>query len=174
MRHDEALALVRGGVGPGGVWADLGAGTGTFTRALRELIGPGGTVWAVDRRDEAVRALNRTGSSPGAEVRVLRADFTDPLDLPPLDGALMANALHFVEDQEAVIRRIARALRPGGRLLLVEYDRSRGNRWVPYPVPPDRFEALCEAAGLTPPEEIGRRSSAYWREMYAAVALRPR
>lgn len=173
MRHDEALELIRDAVAPGGVWADLGAGTGTFTRALGELIGPDGTVWAVDRGEEAVRALRALELPDGGEPTVVQADFTRPLELPPLDGILMANALHFVRDQEGVLRRLARHLRPGGRLVLVEYDRKRGNPWVPHPIPPERFQALAVAAGLSSPREVGRRRSSYGREMYAAIALRP-
>lgn len=149
---------------------DLGAGTGTFTRALADLLGPGGTVWAVDRSPEKVRALRSLELPGDATIRVLRADFEEPLDLPALDGALMANALHFSSRQEATLRRIAGLLEPGGRLLLVEYDRARGNRWVPHPVPPDRFRELAEAVGLSAPEVVGRRPSAYQRRMYAAVA----
>jgi ubiquinone/menaquinone biosynthesis C-methylase UbiE len=173
MRHDEALELIRGAVAPGGVWADLGAGTGTFTRALGELVGPDGTIWAVDRGEEAVRALHRLELAGGEMLHVLEADFTRPLELPTLDGILMANALHFVRDQESALRRIVSHLRPGGRLVLVEYDRRRGNPWVPHPIPPARFQALAAAVGLSSPREVGRRRSSYGREMYAAAARRP-
>ncbi|MGH7720252.1 MAG: class I SAM-dependent methyltransferase [Gemmatimonadaceae bacterium] len=158
---------------PGGTWADLGAGTGTFTRALRELLGPNGVVYAVDRSEQAVRALRRLAPHDGAALEVLHADFTGRLELPPLDGVLMANALHYARDQAAVLRRITALLRPGGRVVLVEYDRTHGNRWVPFPVPPERFRTLAAEAGLGAPRELGRRPSAYWREMYAAAAQRP-
>ena len=49
MRAHDAAALIRSAVTePGGKWADLGAGTGTFSRALATLLGPAGTVYAVD------------------------------------------------------------------------------------------------------------------------------
>lgn len=82
----------------------------------------------------------------------------------------MANALHFVRDQESVLERIVGNLQPGGRFILVEYDRSGGNRWVPHPIPPARFRVLADAVGLSTPVEIGRRRSGYQGEMYAAVA----
>lgn len=174
MTHQEALVLIRDGVPPGGgVWADLGAGSGTFTRALGALLGSEGTVWAVDRSDEAVRALRRLELPGRATLRVRLGDFTsapESLGLPRLEGILMANALHFAEDQETVLRRVSGRLRPGGRLLLVEYDRTRGDRWVPHPVPPASFRAMASAVGLSEPREVGRRLSAYGREMYAAVA----
>lgn len=171
MRHDQAVELIRAGVDPGpGTWAELGAGSGTFTRALAELLGPEARIVAVDRKPAAVRALRSLRAPGGAAVEARRADFTGELKLDRLDGVLMANALHFVEDQEEALGRIVSCLGPGGRLLLVEYDRRRENPWVPHPVPPDRFRELAAAAGLTEPREVGRRSSAYHREMYAAVA----
>lgn len=172
MTHDEAVALIRTAVTPGEAWAELGAGEGTFTRALGDLVGPDGSVWASDRDPAAVRTLRALTLPGGASLQVTRSDFTRSPRLPAVDGVLMANALHFARDQKRVLRRLVRQLPPGGKLLLVEYDRTRGNPWVPYPVPLDRFRGLAAAVGLTPPEEVGRRSSRYQGEMYAAVARR--
>ncbi len=174
MKNEEAIELIRGGIEAGEEWADLGAGTGTFTRALAELVGRDGSVWAVDRDARAVRDLEAMDLPPGVALRVIQADFTGELLLPKLDGILMANALHFVHDQKAVLRRVAGYLRPGGRLVVVEYDRKRGNRWVPYPVPFERFRTLAASDGFMAPREIGRRRSSYQGEMYAAIARLPR
>lgn len=171
------VALIRDGVvGKDGVWADLGAGTGNFTWALREILGPQATIFAVDRD---ARAVKRQGeliaqAGPGAAIRPLQADFTQPLALPALDGVLMANALHFVRDQAAVLGRISSYLRPGGRLLLIEYDLQQPIQWVPFPVPFERFQQLGVAAGLSAPQLLGRRRSpSSGIVMYAAVATRP-
>lgn len=170
MTHDEAVALIGPAVAPGEAWAELGAGEGTFTRALGELAGSDGSVWASDRDPAAVRALRELTLPGGASLQVARCDFTRSLRLPPADGVLMANALHFARDQERVLDRIVRQLPTAGKLLLVEYDRTRGNPWVPYPVPAHRFRTLAAATGLNPPEEVGRRSSRYQGEIYAAFA----
>ena len=173
MRVDEAAALIRPAVAnPGGVWADLGAGTGTFSRALATLLGPDGTVYAVDRDR---RALATLGTPAGAAaVLPVVADFTGPLALPALDGLLLANALHFVGgDQAAVLGQVAALLRPGGVLVLVEYDRRAASRWVPYPVSRARFTEMAAAAGLSEPTAVGERPSAYGGVLYAAVARRP-
>ncbi len=170
MTHEEATGLVRSGVTKrGGVWADLGAGSGTFTRALADLLGPAGLVYAVDRRP----ALTDTNFAGGAEIRGVQADFAKPLRLGPLDGVLMANSLHFVGRQERVLRQVVGDLVPGGTFLLVEYDLQRATPWIPYPVPPARFADLARRVGLSEPREFKRRPSRYGpRELYAAVAFR--
>ena len=176
MDHREMVALIRAGVpGPGGTWADLGAGSGNFTRALAELLGPEGTIYAVDRDASAInrQRVAVTQRNAAAAIRPQEGDFTRPLDLPPLDGVLMANALHFVSDQAAVLASVAAYLRPGGRLLLVEYDVRAGVGWVPFPVPFERFQLLARPAGLSTPTLVGtRRSPSSGIVMYAAVALR--
>lgn len=170
MEHEEAIALIRPGVPrPGGSWADLGAGSGTFSRALAALLGPEGRVVAVDRRSRPIPPV-----AGGAPIVTRRADLTEPLGLEPLDGVVIANALHFVRRQERALRRVAAQLAPGGTLLLVEYDVTRSAPWTPFPLPLERFERLAVAAGLHDPREIGRRRSRYGpRDLYAARADRP-
>ena len=171
MNHTEARNLIRAGVTtPGGTWADLGAGSGVFTRALADLVGPAGTVYAVDRQQG--RAPD--GAPPGwADVIQIRADFAGPLELPPLDGLLMANALHFVRRPARVLTPLVAHLRPGGTFLLVEYDLTRGSPWIPFPVPLERFRALAPGVGLEGAHELARRPSRYGpREIYAAIATK--
>jgi len=52
--HDDHVALIRGGVGGGTTWADLGSGSGAFTLALADLLGPGATIYSVDRDQAAL------------------------------------------------------------------------------------------------------------------------
>jgi ubiquinone/menaquinone biosynthesis C-methylase UbiE len=173
MDHTDHINLLRGGIdGSGGVWADLGAGAGAFTLALAELIGPTGEIHAVDRDANALRANGRAMRArfPQARVRYQAADFTLPLALPLLDGIVMANALHFQRDQDAVVRSLRGHLRPGGRLLIVEYNIERTNFAVPYPVPYARWERLAGDAGFEHTELLARRPSRFLREIYSAVS----
>lgn len=99
MDHADHVRLLAGGVRQreGGVWADLGAGSGAFTLALADLIGPHGVIHAVDR-DRATLAELRSAllsAIPGAEVRPVVGDFTRRLELAELDGVVMANSLPF-------------------------------------------------------------------------------
>ena len=141
MDTADAASLIAGAVaGAGPVWADVGTGGGTFTRALCVLLGPEARVYAVARNAHALGDVEAWAMHTGASVITLRADFTREFELPGLvapglDGMLLANALHFVSDQARVLTRLVRRVRPGGRIVLVEYDRRGASPWVPYPVP---------------------------------------
>lgn len=164
----------------GARWADLGAGRGTFTRALSRLLGPGAEVYALDRDPAAVSALAGIGSQNGAPVTPLHGDFGTEaawrsLALPALDGILLANSLHYVPaaEQRAVLARLAAALRPGGRLVVVEYEGRAANSWVPYPVDASLLASLLPPA-MSPPVRAGSRPSAFGGTMYAAFTDRLR
>ena len=176
MEHQDHVNLLRGGVtAPGGVWADLGAGAGAFTLALADLIGPGGVIYSVDKDQRALRQQEQAMRArfPATTVHYLAADFTRPLDLPQLDGVVMANALHFQRDKDATLRLVHGYLRPGGRLLLMEYNADRGNPWVPYPLSYRTWEALAGRSGFTGTRLLATRPSRFLGEIYAAESMRP-
>ncbi len=170
------VALIKAGVSvPGGLWADLGAGTGNFTWALAELLGPAATIHALDRDARAIAAQQARlrNEPPAATILPRQADVLRPLGLPPLDGVLAANLLHFVRDQAGLLRQLRAQLRPGGHLLVVEYEQATPIPWVPHPLPFARLEALTREAGFLPLEPVGtRRSPSSGREMYAALSAR--
>jgi ubiquinone/menaquinone biosynthesis C-methylase UbiE len=179
MRIHDAIELLRDAVGNGpGVWADLGAGTGTFTRALAETLGAESTVYAVDDDASAVAALRGLSASSEARIVPVLADFTQPLELPglngaPLDGILLANALHFIRDAAGVLTRLVRMVRRGGRVVVIEYDRRAASRWVPYPIPASRWPRLAAAAGLTGSAITATRPSTYSGILYVGAATKP-
>lgn len=178
MKHEDAVALIADAVGGrGGSWVDLGAGSGTFTRALVGLLGPESRVYAIDRDADAVASLSTWAATHAPRVTALVADLSRAIDLDGLigtsvDGILVANALHFIRDAEEVLAQLATSLRPGGRLVLVEYDQREASRWVPYPVPISRLPSLAAAAGLSPFTVTASRPSMYQGVMYAACADR--
>lgn len=173
MNHEDHVALLRGGIaGPGGVWADLGSGTGAFTLALADLIGPAGEIYSVDKDRGALKEQERAMHArfPGIVVRYLVADFARPLDLPPLDGVVMANSLHFHKQKDAVIQLVRGYLRPGGRLILVEYNADRGNPWVPYPLSYSTWEALARRNGFAQTRLLALVPSRFLGEIYSAMS----
>ncbi len=180
MDTSEAVELIATAIPAGSrSWADFGAGDGTFTRALVRILGGDATIYAVDRDARALAALRRWARREHANVVTVEADFARPFELPgvdagQLDGLLAANALHFVRDADVVIERLARLLRPAGRVVIVEYDRRAASRWVPYPIAAERLPALAAAAGLSTPTITATRSSAFGGILYVAAADRVR
>ena len=173
MEHFDHVNLLRGGIaGQGGVWADLGSGAGAFTLALAELIGSTGEIYSVDKDGGALREQERQFRArfPGHTVHYLKADFTHPLSLPPLDGLVMANALHFQRDKASLIRQIRQYLKPGGHLLLVEYNVDAGNFAVPHPLSYPRWEALARECGFAHTQLLMTRPSRFLKEFYSAVS----
>jgi ubiquinone/menaquinone biosynthesis C-methylase UbiE len=161
--------------GEGGTWADLGAGTGAFTLALADLIGPHGVIHAIDRDRSALAELRGAFVSavPQAELRVRTADFTRRLDLSDLDGVLMANSLHFVDDKSAVLGFVRGYLKHGGRLLLVEYDSDRGNTWVPHPMSFETWTNVATDAGFVETRKLATVPSRFLQRIYSALSLAP-
>jgi ubiquinone/menaquinone biosynthesis C-methylase UbiE len=170
--HADHVRLLRGGVPPGGRWADLGAGTGAFTLALAELLGPQGEVIAVDRDRGALRELERAVRPGAATVRTLAADFTKPIDLASLDGIVMANSLHFASDKAPVLELVHSMLKPSGRLLLVEYDADRGNTWVPHPMSFETWRALADANGFGATRKLASVPSRFLGRIFSAESIR--
>ena len=175
MDHYDHVRLLREGVlGGGTAWADLGSGEGAFTLALADLLGPSGSIHTIDRDSRAlqvqVRALH--DAFPNVAITPLVADFTLPLELPPLDGIVMANSLHFEHDKLAVLRLVRDHLLPAGRLVLVEYDTDHGNPWVPFPLSFRTWAALAAEAGFRETQRLASVPSRFLGSIYSALSLR--
>lgn len=173
MDHRDHVNLLAPGIPkPGGVWADLGAGTGAFTLALAEIIGASGRIFAVDQDGRSLRHLAAAFRPhyPSISLETIVADFTRPLALPPLDGIVMANSLHFVKHKEEVMALVRGYLQPDGRLLIVEYNTDRGNRWVPHPFSYATWTRLAQSAGFAHTEKLHARPSRFLGEIYSAAS----
>ena len=108
---------------------------------------------------------------PETYLHLLEGDIRHPPELPPLDGILAANSLHFVDrkQQPATLRLWNTLLKPDGRIVLVEYDSNNPNQWVPYPISFDRLGRLTRDAGLPSPRLLGSHPSSWHGQMYAAT-----
>ena len=156
-----------------GTWSDMGAGGGTFSRALARRLEPGSRIYAVDHDRDAIASLERVRGE-GVEIVPLMADFTVDGSLanyaiPPLDGMLFANSLHFVVKPAVALSRLVKLLRPGGLVVIVEYDGRRPSRWVPYPISEAQLPDVVAEAGLAKPTITASLPSAYGGSLYVAV-----
>jgi SAM-dependent methyltransferase len=171
MTSDDRVALIRAGtVGADGPWADLGSGAGAFTRALGTLLGDSERIYAVDRDSGSLLRLKGELGSLLPLLQVIHADFRGEVPLPPLSGILIANALHFHADACAILAHARQWLKPGGRLIIVEYDIENPNPWVPHPLPWSRLPALLQRAGFFHARLLARRPSRFHRWVYAAAS----
>ncbi len=120
-RPDLVLAALD--LKPGMTVADIGAGSGYYSWRMGERVGSGGTVYAVDIQPEMIKVLQRQMSQRGAaNVKAILGTTTDPgLPAGKLDLALMVDVYHEFEYPYEMLASIARALKPGGRLVFVEY-----------------------------------------------------
>jgi ubiquinone/menaquinone biosynthesis C-methylase UbiE len=155
------------------VWADLGAGSGTFTLALAELLAPGSTIYAIDTNKNTLRAIPSLHNQ--VRVKACVADFIhDELMLPKIDGFLMANSLHYVADQVAFLDKMSKYVKEISHLLIVEYDTDQPvPTWVPYPVSYRSLTRLAEEVGYKTIYKLQEHPSIYGRAtLYSALAVR--
>lgn len=176
MEHNDHVNLLRpASLTQGGSWADLGAGSGSFTLALRELLGADAHIHAVDKDRASLRQLERDYQARFGDsnhLQLVTGDFSRPLDLPLLDGILMANSLHFFRDKVQVLSHVRTWLKPDGILLIVEYNVDMGNPWVPHPFSFDTFRTLAAKAGFMESRLLAIHPSRFLREFYSAMAMK--
>lgn len=117
------LLLPELGIKPGMAVADIGAGTGYFSRRMAALVGPAGTVYAVDVQPEMVRMLQALAEQPGmGDIKPVLGGAADvKLAADTLDLAMMVDVYHELAFPYEVLASIVRALKPGGRVVFVEY-----------------------------------------------------
>ena len=107
--------------------ADLGAGAGYFTLRLAQAVGPMGRVYAVDIDPQMLAYIDRRVQEEKLEnVQTILADPHDPkLGSSSVDMIFMCNVLHHISDREKYYPLLARALRPGGRLVDIDFRQGK-------------------------------------------------
>lgn len=152
QKPDEIMDVL--GIADGAAVADIGAGAGWFTIRLARRVGPNGVVFAQDVQPEMLGAIRRRVAREGlrnVQTR-LGSDSSPNLPVRALDAVLVVDVYPEVTDRVAFLRNLAAALRPGGRIGVVNYRPGRGG---PGPAPSegvrvdsDSVEKDAQAAGL--------------------------
>jgi precorrin-6B methylase 2 len=123
--HEErpALLLQELALTPGMTVADIGAGTGYYTWQLAKKVGPGGRVYAVDVQPQMIAMLDSQMAKRGVRnvVSVLGSETTVKLPAASVDLAIMVDVYHELAYPAEVLDSIVAALKPGGRVVFVEY-----------------------------------------------------
>jgi len=133
------------------------------------LLKPGSTVYAIDKNGAALQTIAEHVS--GVVVEKLTLDLIDrKIPVADLDGILMANTLHYIRDKASFLNYLASLLKQHGVLLIAEYDTSKANPWVPYPVSFESLSAMLTNTEFGRISKIGEHPSVYRKEnIYAAM-----
>jgi ubiquinone/menaquinone biosynthesis C-methylase UbiE len=131
-KREEIVAAC--GIKPGMAVADVGAGTGLFTRLFAPLVGEKGRVYAVDIAKKFIDHIEAASKKLGLKNVVCVECTETSAELPPdsIDLAFICDTYHHFEFPHKTMRSIHRALRPGGQVVLVEFARVEGvsSEWV--------------------------------------------
>ncbi len=121
QKPDEIIRAMN--LKPGNVVADIGAGTGYFTRRLGRAVAPTGVVYAVDIQPEMIARLKESMEKHRIRNVVPVLAETDDPKLEPniLDWALLVDVYHELQQPKATLAKLREALKPAGRVALVEY-----------------------------------------------------
>lgn len=148
---------------------DWGCGAGFFALPAAELVGQGGLVIGVDLQPEMVAATQEAAHQAGLgnlEVKLAPGAYELPPDLPKVDWVLLAYILHEVDDPQRLLRVAQRAMKPQGRLLIVEWPKEAG------PHGPPLAERLSPAELAAFYQPLGLQEQDFWEnrpEYYALV-----
>ena len=129
QRVPEIFAAM--GVAEGAIVADVGAGDGFFTTRLGKAVGPSGKVYAVDVAANALARLRTQVAAEGLNnVETILGTADDPkLPAGVLDAALIVNAYHEMREHQAMLEAIRRALKPTGRLVILDAVMPAARGW---------------------------------------------
>lgn len=167
MKDTEAIHLIQKDVSAQKAehWLDLGCGSGFFTKALAKLLPDNSKITGVDSTQQVLpKSINNV------QVEFLQANFTkEEVQLPQINGILMANSFHYVRDKATLIHKLERLFEDKKQFLIVEYNTQSANHWVPYPITFQNLKTLFLKLNYSKINKLGELKSVYGGTMYAAL-----
>jgi 2-polyprenyl-3-methyl-5-hydroxy-6-metoxy-1,4-benzoquinol methylase len=124
QKTDQVLAQLS--LRRGMVIADIGAGSGLFTRPLAKAVAPGGTVYAVDIQQDLLDYINqRDQQEQIRNVQTVLGEFSDPkLPARDVDLALINDVLHHIENRAAYLKALGTYMKNSGRIAIIEMNKD--------------------------------------------------
>jgi ubiquinone/menaquinone biosynthesis C-methylase UbiE len=135
---------------PGMKVADIGSGSGLFTRPIAKAVGPQGTAYAVDIDPALLKIVERSAADEKLpNVRTILGTPTDPKLPEPVDLAFVCDTLHHIEKPEAYLQTLKKYLTPEGRIAVIDFTDKwpQGHESMRYSL--DQLEGWMKAAGMT-------------------------
>lgn len=110
---------------PGQRVADVGAGSGVFSRSLAQAVEPDGIVYAVDINQLLLDYIEESAAEQGIpNIRTIKAAEDDPMLPEPMDLIFVCNTLHHIPDPSAYLASMRRYLKPSGRVAIIDFIKS--------------------------------------------------
>jgi len=153
---------------PGMKVADIGSGSGLFTRPIAKAIGPNGIAFAVDIDAALLKIVERSAANEKiANVRTILATAGDPKLPEPVDLAFVCDTLHHIEQPAAYLQTLKKYLTPGGRIVVIDFSEKwpQGHESMRYSL--EQLDAWMKAAGME------RLASHPWLDNSFFVIYRP-
>jgi arsenite methyltransferase len=113
------------GAKPGMKIADLGSGSGLFTRPLARAVSPGGVVYAIDINDALLKIVDRSAKEERIDnIRTVLGGTDDPRLPEPVDLVFICDTVHHIQNQPQYLKTLRKYLRPGGRVAVIDFSRN--------------------------------------------------
>lgn len=131
---------------PGMTVADVGAGAGAMTLVMAKWIGPGGRVYSTDINEQSVAAIRQRAATEHLDNVITITGAQTSTNLPDqcCDAIFLRDVYHHLKDPDAMNRSFLAALKPGGRLAIIDFEPQPGS------APPEGLPANRTGHGITP------------------------
>lgn len=140
----ESLALR-----PGMKVADLGSGSGLVSRPMAQAVAPDGVVYAIDIDPGLLKIVEQKAREDAiTNIRTVLAATDDPKIPEPVDLVLICDTLHHIENRDAYLKTLARYLKPGGRVAVIDFSERWPEGHEPMRYEESQLDAWMSGAGF--------------------------
>jgi ubiquinone/menaquinone biosynthesis C-methylase UbiE len=129
--------------------ADLGSGSGLFTRPIAQAVGPTGTAYAIDVDQGLLDVLSQKSLEAGiTNILTILGTADDPKLPEPVDIVLICDTLHHIANQGAYLKTLTKYLKPGGRVAIIDFSDAWPEGHGPMAYTETQLDAWMTSAGF--------------------------